>query len=243
MKTSYLLFAIYSLIALTVAILGDLTSASATIPAAIILNGILGGGKGKVGGVIMSKWKGIDYVKQYFIPANPNTLAQQTARSNFRASSKFASALMSTIIPKFWDPFAVKMSGFNFFLTTNKGKLSSIPDVGDIDIKITVGNLEAVKNPRMTYNTTTGAAVFTWDEVVISNGLTTDNIAVVVIHKGSNTVLYFNDGLLRDDTTLNFSLNPGYTLSDLLCAIIAYRGANAEFIVSENKLNRAEAPV
>jgi hypothetical protein len=56
-----------------------------------ILNGILGGGRGKVAGVVMGIWKGISYLKAYAVPSNPNTVPQQQQRTKFGEFS----ALMS----------------------------------------------------------------------------------------------------------------------------------------------------
>lgn len=58
-----------------------------------ISNGILGGGRGKVGSVIMGRWKGIDYLRAYAVPANPRTPSQVGVRTEFADATTYASRL------------------------------------------------------------------------------------------------------------------------------------------------------
>jgi len=85
-----------------------------------IQQGILGAGKGKVGGVIMSSWKGISTIRS--MPAsvaNPQTVAQTAQRTKFAAVVAVARLLLSEMIAVYWDPFAKKMSGYNDFVKRN----------------------------------------------------------------------------------------------------------------------------
>jgi len=85
-----------------------------------IQQGILGAGKGKVGGVIMSSWKGISTIRS--MPAsvaNPQTVAQTAQRTKFAAVVAVARLLLSELIAIYWDPFAKKMSGYNDFVKRN----------------------------------------------------------------------------------------------------------------------------
>jgi len=85
-----------------------------------ISQGILGSGKGKIGGVIMSSWKGISTIRS--MPAsvaNPQTVAQTAQRNKFAAVVAVARLLLSELIAVYWDPFAKKMSGYNDFVKRN----------------------------------------------------------------------------------------------------------------------------
>lgn len=70
--------------------------------------------RGKVGSVVYGVWKGINTVRQMFIPANPNTQAQQ----NIRAAMKISVTAWQGLTPAnklTWDD-AIKgepLSGFN----------------------------------------------------------------------------------------------------------------------------------
>lgn len=77
-----------------------------------------------------SKWKGIPYVRQRVIPANPNTIAQQETRSVFANASniwKGAAALFTAP----WDRFAVgqPLTGRNAFMKEFVSRLRGQPDL------------------------------------------------------------------------------------------------------------------
>ncbi|MCZ4696479.1 DUF6266 family protein [Ancylomarina euxinus] len=52
---------------------------------------------------------------------NPKSTKQSSRRSQFGATAKFASSLLSVLIHPYWNPIAKKedRSGYNLFLTTN----------------------------------------------------------------------------------------------------------------------------
>lgn len=86
----------------------------------VIKQGILGAGSGKVGGVIMSSWKGIATIRS--MPStveNPNTAAQQTQRGKFGQAVQTARILLSDLIRPYWDPYVKGMSGYNAFIKAN----------------------------------------------------------------------------------------------------------------------------
>lgn len=85
-----------------------------------IHQGILGAGKGKIGGVIMSSWKGIATIRS--MPAsvaNPQTTGQTAQRNKFSAVVAVARLLLSELIATYWDPFSKMMSGYNLFIKRN----------------------------------------------------------------------------------------------------------------------------
>lgn len=79
---------------------------------------------------VYSKWRGVPYVRQRVIPANPRTTAQQNNRSLFasmRALWKIAPAGMRSP----WDAFATgrPFTGMNAFLGQNIAALQSQSDL------------------------------------------------------------------------------------------------------------------
>lgn len=88
------------------------------------------GGSGTVAGVATySKWKGIPYVRQRVIPANPRTTAQQLTRTTFallREMWKIAPPLL--VDP--WNEFAKgrPFTGMNKFVGENLRVLRGQPD-------------------------------------------------------------------------------------------------------------------
>lgn len=82
--------------------------------------GIFGAFKNKVGNLVGSSWRGIAVVKTKPLSvANPRTAGQVTQRTAFSLASKWASILLQSTIPTFWNRFAVKMSGYNSWIKEN----------------------------------------------------------------------------------------------------------------------------
>src|SRR6056297_342110 len=93
---------------------------------AIIKQGIMGGFSGTIGNIVGSSWKGIDVMKSKPLSvSNPKTAAQQAQRGAFGQCVAFAASLLSVIIKPLWDRFAMQMSGFNAFVSTNVSNFDS----------------------------------------------------------------------------------------------------------------------
>jgi len=71
---------------------------------AILKQGILGGFTNKVGTVVGYIWNGLDVIRGYVIPRNPNTTEQANQRGRFRSASTFASGIYSSsLIKHYWN--------------------------------------------------------------------------------------------------------------------------------------------
>ncbi|RZT91013.1 hypothetical protein EV201_3377, partial [Ancylomarina subtilis] len=81
--------------------------------------GILGPFSGKVGAVVGSSWKGVNYIKSLPGPNASNTEAQQKQRSRFKSVVSLASSLLSSLIRPVWNLVGGKMTGYNLFVKTN----------------------------------------------------------------------------------------------------------------------------
>lgn len=101
--------------------------------------GILSAPRGKVAGVVGSSWKGISYVRQKVTPANPNTAAQQAQRGKMSAAVKFAQSILAGVLIPFVSPFQKKMSGYNWFIKQNIGKITASSNAADL--RFTSGTL------------------------------------------------------------------------------------------------------
>lgn len=81
------------------------------------------GASGKIAGTLVaSKWKGLKTMREYVIPANPNTADQVTERTNFTACvAAFRNYYTATIERSAWDRSALAsgkpQSGFNVFMS------------------------------------------------------------------------------------------------------------------------------
>ncbi len=183
-----------------------------------IVNGILGGISGKVAGVVGGSWKGINYIRAYTVPANPNTTAQQAQRTKFSAVRSMASALLASVLQPYWDPFQSGMSGYNAFMSVN---LSAWSDE--------------------TYNATTGDVGITFSNSIMGNGLASDS-AVMMIYDAENNVM-FSSTDTRDDggSVSGLNIGAGRTLAELHAFLFFYRGTGDSLTVSNSDYSAVSA--
>ena len=72
---------------------------------------------GKIGkNMVAASWKGHEYVRAFAKPSNPNTEQQQQARGQF-ADAVEAWQKMSKVQCMFYNAIALRMSGFNLFIS------------------------------------------------------------------------------------------------------------------------------
>lgn len=89
------------------------------------------GARGQIGkAMVTASWRGISYARQYVIPSNPRTTAQQANRTRF-AFLREMHKLSSAIIRAPWDAFATgrPFTGVNKFVGENNRLL-----VGESDL-------------------------------------------------------------------------------------------------------------
>jgi Family of unknown function (DUF6266) len=202
---------------------------------AVLTQGILGSGSGKIGGAIMAKWKSINYIRGYAVPKNPNSPAQQLVRATFKAMVVATQELMPTLIPQAWDPYYNTMSGYNAFFKENYFHLdgSNLPTV---DFVFSKGTLEGVYDfTSATYDTSDGSLDLVWDGTVFGNGLATDNIFCVLMDKSTSKVFYQGTipAVTRTTEAAALSIPAGLTASNLICAIFAHRGVSELYLQSD----------
>lgn len=143
---------------------------------AVLSGGILGSVSGKVSGVVAATWKDKNYVREYVIPANPNTAGQQAQRNLFGNIVSVGKLILGQIINPFWDPFQKSMSGINAFIKENIDQ-ATYP-VPTVTMKMTQGKLflDTIVQPTWTGHTVNAK----WNIGNGTNGLATDKVNVVV---------------------------------------------------------------
>lgn len=164
-----------------------------------IYQGILGGVSSKVGSVVGASWKGIPTLRVYQPNvSNPKTAAQVKVRSSFSTLSTIASLALAGFIKPLWDRDAVRMSGYNAFISANKA-LAGLP-VGSI-----VGGLKASKGkmqaPSVTLNPAVGSAA-TSVKIAPASGryeLDTDKVYCLVVSVDGTVLRGGDTGVTRGD--------------------------------------------
>lgn len=197
-----------------------------------ILNGILGGVSGKVGGVVGGSWKGIDYLRAYAIPANPNTAGQQTQRGLMAGVVSFARAMLGGVIHPFWNPFASGQSGYNSFCSENLKAMTSPTDFDNAIVS--KGNLEKAGVTAAFYDGAAGEASIVWDSSIAGNGLATDRARLVVFDTDTNFA-FISDGTdTRTDGNIVLDVGQGRTPSELRYYLFFERGTGETLEVSDS---------
>jgi len=206
---------------------------------AILKSGILGPVIGKVGGVVGFNWKGINALRAYVIPSNPNTAAQQTQRTLFGEIVARGKAILSTIIQTYWDPFYSEMSGFNGFVQLNRLSCSSPFDASEMSVA--QGSLEPEVITACTYDDTGGHLVVTWAVSGLGNGELTDSAVIVVYDKVNNLAFVNNGDYTRDDAPASLDIGDGRTPANLEAWLFFYRGTGSELVVSNSSAHAVAA--
>jgi len=198
--------------------------------------GILGSITGKVGNVVGASWKGINYIREYVIPANPNTDAQKAERDLFRDIVSLASAALGPVLQVFVDPFLRAQSAWAYFIGKARGTYL-VQGVYN-DIILTKGTLEGAVIISAVY----GAAncVVTWSSAVLGNGSLTD-LACVFIYDRANKVGWFDSSNTRADEGAIVAVGAGRVAIDLQCWLFFADHATAPTIKSYSDFEQASA--
>lgn len=207
----------------------------------VILQGILGGFSGKVGPVVGGKWKDIDYMRGYVVPANPNTPPQQAVRAKFSALVASARLLLSTVLQPFWDPFLSSMSGFNSWISVNYD-LSDVDGLIDETAIMARGTLETAPMTSSTYNTATGVCDLNFSDTITGNGLATDSVLGIVYDSVNDDFYFGGTGDTRASATIQITARTGLTESAVFFWVFCYRGTGSQLEVSDSSGVVSSAP-
>ena len=202
---------------------------------AITNKGILGGVSGKVGNVVGASWKGIDYVRGYAIPSNPQTTDQQEQRAKFAWAVMFGKELLSTICQRYWNHIHPRMSGFNAFVKTNVSLTDPMGGIQEGN-QILTGSLENGSTLTAGYKLSSGAVTGIITNHIHSNGLSTDRMIVVCAHKTLSVAVVDDSGQTRgiDGSTHAYTLNlpAGLVYDDLIVFVGFSRGTGKTMLNS-----------
>ena len=208
---------------------------------AITNKGILGGVSGKVGQVVGGSWKGIDYVRSYVVPADPQTELQMNQRAKFYFAKSIASFLLTSIIQPFWAAHAVKMSSFNAFLKYNINKCDSETGFTTNNV-ISKGTLQSNAISNAIYDHTSGIVEIIWINDNYTSARTTDNACVVAVLKNGSYAWSATTGTMRgdpgDNPSMSLSITKDLDDTDILVYLFFTRGTGKTLMVS-NSTSRA----
>ena len=194
-----------------------------------IKNGITGGFSGKVGNVIGSNWKGIDYMRSRATSVSqPNTPAQLDQRARFGTVGKFLRPLIPFLRIGFKNQ-AVKMSAFNAALAYNlKNAISGVYPAYAIDYAnalISEGYLPEALNPTAV-SAVAGKIAFTWeDNSTDAEALAADKVILVVYNPVKKRAVNVVGGNTRSSGTQTITLPASFSGDEVQC-FIGFQTAN-----------------
>lgn len=169
--------------------------------------GILGPFSGKVGAIVGSSWKGVNYIKSLPGPNTSNTVKQQEQRSRFKSVVKLASLLLATLIRPVWNLSSGKMTGYNLFVKTNMDAFDQDGDlVNHSEFHASVGTLALPADLSVQDDADVSSGIeLAWnDESASGVGSADDRLHLVLVRYGEVKVLH--PGTLRSAQSAELSI-------------------------------------
>ena len=202
----------------------DLLFYSPIIISGVLLNGLLGKVRNKVGGAVFFNWKTINAVRSFSKPSNPQSEDQTTQRTRYARIVFIARQILGDVIKPFWNPFYFNYSGYNAFVKYNIMQLSSTMYNLTTSNLMCRGNLLTPEIDECELDEELGDFHLTWYN--INNGSTslpTDSIQVVIFSLNGNLIYSSYNTLTRDDAGLDVNIGLDLEASNLIVYIFATR--------------------
>lgn len=168
---------------------------------AIINQGILGGFSGKIGNVVGGNWKGINYMRIFTKPTNPNTDKQINQRTKFTTALNFLQPI-TPFIRVGYKLFTDKQTAFNAAMSQvlTNGIIGEVPNL-ELDysaVSVSKGTLTPALNPLLSY--TNGEINITWEDNSGTGTAKETDKAMYVIYNGAKSDTVFETvGAARSD--------------------------------------------
>jgi hypothetical protein len=182
----------------------------------VLRNGILGGVSNKVGGVVGYNSRGLDIVRSYSKPTNPNTDAQQFQRRMFQSVTSFLSAMWLPNIKVLWDSL---QSGKTVTGWSRAIKVNLLPQSGQFSPSLLVpvmGNLIPVL--FTTFTRTDGASSSTLetnDVTNLSSLVPQYAIGCMLAVNIKTRKVYYEDAQIGETTSLSLNIPKAESTADL----------------------------
>ena len=189
-----------------------------------ISQGILGGFSGKVGTVIGSSWKSIQYMRAIATSVkDAQTEKQLLQRSKFQTSINFLKTATSFVRIGYQN-YAYRQSEFNAAMSHMlRFAVTSDGEQGTIDFGKTLlsqGSLTTATDAAV--QTEAGKATFTWtDNSDTGNATATDKVMVLAYNKDKQETVYDTAAATRADGTAELVL-PASWADDALAIYLAF---------------------
>lgn len=188
--------------------------------------GILGKTSGKVSNVVASTWKGINYIRERVVPANPNSIAQQRVRGVMRQLVLIGRSVKTTVIDTYWEKFVkgTAQSGWSKFIGTNQKIIQNDEDFSNF--KLTSGDLEPLKSLSNLSAVDANKLEATWEKEVVSNGSGTD-IPIGYVYVPERSYIYSQtSNPTREDEKIGFTVPDHASITGNIYLFVAVKKAD-----------------
>ena len=198
-----------------------------------IYQGILGGVSSKVGSVVGAAWKGIPVLRVYQPNvSNPKTAAQETVRGGFKMLSNIASYALAGFIKPVWDRGAVRMSGYNAFISANRENLKKTAD--DLYDTLVAGKGKMSATPFTVSNTPNERAQsISWEDSSSRYALPTDKAYVLIVGVDGIPIAWGDTGVTRQAGTAllsSLTFNPEANGDTTACIYLVFVRADGTIV-------------
>lgn len=186
---------------------------------ATFLKGINGAYSGKVGNVVGSHWRDVDYVRSLPRPSGkPASDAQLAQRTRFALAVAFLSPIKDLLNLGFSDSEQASATGYNVALShlLRNGMTGDYPVV-EIDysrVRISRGSLGAPVGLTIA-ETRPGEATVSWQPIINKFNAFADDSAVALVYNTNKAFFSVYENAVREDGILSFAL-PAAFAGDVL---------------------------
>lgn len=194
-----------------------------------VMNTLKGNYIGKVGKTVGAKWKNLSTERVLTKPSNPNTQAQQTVRSGFKAINAFVALFADQIRYK----SALDTSGMsvrNAIVKLNKQMVANNAFV-KADLIVSKGGLQKVSGE--TASQAAGKVTIQWDAPTATNFTDNAKLVAIMVQESSGMVevaeAEANPASATDrkiESTLTFDTSAGADNIDVYVYFLDKRGSN-----------------
>ncbi len=169
-----------------------------------IKKGVLGGFSGKVGNVVGSSWKGIDYIRSLAASVkNPRTEGQMAQRTKFSVVMEFLRPIIPYLNVGF-KPYANRQSGYNAAMSynVNNAVAGTFPDITVDYPKILVSKGSLLGAENATATSAAGKITFTWtDNSDVNDAKATDLAMPLAYNTTKGQAIFKTNGAERSAGT------------------------------------------
>lgn len=193
------------------------------------MNTLKGNYIGKVGQTVGAKWKNLSTERVFTKPANPNTQAQQTVRSGFKAINAFVALFADQIRYK----SALDTSGMsvrNAIVKLNKEMVAG-NSFNKANLIVSKGGLQKVSGETATISA--GKVTINWDAPTATNFTENAKLVAIMVQESSGMVEVAEAAAnpaeasaRKIESTLTFDTATGADAIDVYVYFLDKRGSN-----------------